>query len=322
MSKEIVKLDPKQYGLEEKDAKGIEKAFLPKIAEREAYQIMYNELITKELSSELCAEAGALRKKLVKVRTGIAEVHKTQKAFYLAAGKFVDAWKNMETFPVEQMETKLDEIENYYVNLEIQKLKKLTEDRHALLSAYCENPKDFNVGNMTEEAFSQLLYGQKAVYETNLKEKEKAERELKKLEIQKALETARKNKTIRLVDYIDNWSEQKWGEMTEKEFDLLCKNAIDARTKKEAADEAIRAENAKLKETVKQFNYTSVPANTDIVTVPDESFTDKQKIEHWIANISIAELPEIKDEDLRFMAEQVKQNFEEWKVWAFNFINQ
>ena len=110
--KELEKINPTEFGLEVSQVETIEQAFLPKIQEREALVAIYDQLIKSELTPELCKEAKEVRLKLVKVRTGIADIHKTQKAFFLAAGRFVDAWKNKETLPVEQMEDKLSEIEN------------------------------------------------------------------------------------------------------------------------------------------------------------------------------------------------------------------
>ena len=129
MSTELVKVDPKEFGLEVEQVSTIEQAFLPKIQEREALVAIYDQLITSELTPELSKQAKEVRLKLVKVRTGIAEIHKTQKAFFLAAGRFVDAWKNKETLPVEQMEERLSEIENYYINLEKARIEKLQIER-------------------------------------------------------------------------------------------------------------------------------------------------------------------------------------------------
>jgi hypothetical protein len=78
---EVTKVDPKEYGLDIEKASGIEKSFLPKIAEREGYVSVYENILTKEISKEVCNEAKELAKKLVKVRTGIAEIHTVEKLF-------------------------------------------------------------------------------------------------------------------------------------------------------------------------------------------------------------------------------------------------
>jgi len=81
MNKSLVKINHEEYGLEKVQAENIEKAFLPKIAEREGLTQIYEQIITQEVTLELTEHAKSARLKLVKVRTGIAEVHKTQKAF-------------------------------------------------------------------------------------------------------------------------------------------------------------------------------------------------------------------------------------------------
>ena len=94
MTTAIEKVNPKDYGLEESSVATIEQAFQPKIIERDALVPMYEDLVKQELTPELCKSFKELRLKMVKVRTGIADIHKTQKAYFLAAGRFVDAWKN------------------------------------------------------------------------------------------------------------------------------------------------------------------------------------------------------------------------------------
>lgn len=173
----IEKLNPAEYGLKDDQAATIEKAFMPKIVERDALKSMYEGLITQEITRELCSEAKSLRNKLVKVRTGIAEIHKTQKAFYLAAGRFVDAWKNKETLPVEQMEEKLEEIEKYYENIEKQRKEKLREERLAELAKYESDGSLIPLGEMTEDVWSNYLTGIKLSFEQRKEAERKAEEE-------------------------------------------------------------------------------------------------------------------------------------------------
>jgi hypothetical protein len=47
----------------------------------------------------------------MKIRTATLDIHKKQKAFYLAGGKFVDGWKNAQHFASMGKEEKLEEIE-------------------------------------------------------------------------------------------------------------------------------------------------------------------------------------------------------------------
>jgi len=157
---EELKIDPKEYGLEDKSVVTIEQAFLPKIAERDGYAKIYAEIIKEEITVDLVKRASRLRKDLVKTRTGISDIHRTQKAFFLAAGKFVDAHKNRETKPVEQMEEKLKEIENYYENKESERKEKLAQERMTELEGF----EKYNVpglGEMEEDIYDLVLNGAK-----------------------------------------------------------------------------------------------------------------------------------------------------------------
>lgn len=136
MSDELVLLDPQKFGLDPEMALGVQNAFSPKIAERDGMIPIYSRIIKAEITPALCKEAGDLMKKLVKVRTGIAEVHKVEKAFYFAAGKFVDAHKSRETLPVTQMEENLKAIRDHFENLEIERLAKLQAKRVLELKPY------------------------------------------------------------------------------------------------------------------------------------------------------------------------------------------
>jgi len=84
MKNEIEKINPQEFGLQETEVQTIEQAFVPKIIERDNLKVIYEQLITGEITPELCAEAKSLRNRLVKVRTSIADIHKSQKAFFFS----------------------------------------------------------------------------------------------------------------------------------------------------------------------------------------------------------------------------------------------
>lgn len=174
----IVKVDPKEFGLDENKAAQIEQAFAAVNSEREALTAMYAEIIVKEITPELIKEAGELRKKLVKVRTGTDRVHKSEKAFSLAYGRFVDAWKNKSNTPVELMEEKLSEIENYYINLEKKRIAQLQLDRIEAVKPYgVENAEQLNLGVMSDEVWHSFLTGTRTNHEAKIEAARKAEQE-------------------------------------------------------------------------------------------------------------------------------------------------
>lgn len=241
MKTEIIKVDPKEFGLESNQVTTIEQAFLPKIQEREALAEIYNGLITGEITPELCKQAKEVRLKLVKVRTGIADIHKSQKAFFLSAGRFVDAWKNKETLPVEQMEEKLSEIENYYVNIEKERVAKLSEQRKNEALQYTDYPAG-ELGLMSDFVYNAYLTGLKVAYDARIAAEKKAEEERIEAERKAALNSDRKAKTIRLVEYIDNYESVYFGDMSEGEFMEIVNIAIEKRTAKEDEQARIKSE--------------------------------------------------------------------------------
>lgn len=171
---ESLVINPKDFGLEPDKAKEVEEVFLPVIAERDNLVESYKTIIAKEITPQTVSEAYQLRLKLVKVRTNTKRVHESAKAFYLAGGRFVDAWKNKNVTVVEQMEEKLSEIENHFINIEKAKLAKLKEERLKQLSEVCENPSLYQVESMSEDAFNQLYEGQKLVKQARIEAELKA----------------------------------------------------------------------------------------------------------------------------------------------------
>ena len=243
---EITKLNPQEYGLEESKVATIEQAFLPKIEERNALLTVYSDIINSELTPELCKRAKETRLKLVKVRTGIAEIHKTQKAFFLSAGRFVDAWKNKETEPVEQMEAQLLEIENYYVNLEKERIAKLDAERKLECLQYVSEPVS-NLGTMDDFVYASYLKGLKDAFEAKIEEERKAEAERVRIEEVKRLHEQRKNMAI---PYYQFWSEFEktinFGEQSQSDFDAFIDRIKKAKSDFDAEQERIKLENERL----------------------------------------------------------------------------
>ena len=128
---ELVKAE--DFGLEATKTKGIEEAFQPKIAERNELAKQYDLIISKEITPELVEQVADLDKKLQKCEKGIFDVHKTQKNFYLQAGRFVDAWKNKENEPLKQMREGCKAVKNHFIDLEKKRIDELQKSRQAEL---------------------------------------------------------------------------------------------------------------------------------------------------------------------------------------------
>ena len=257
----IEKVDPKEFGLQENEVQSIEAAFMPKIVERNSLKEIYELLLTKEITPELCQEAKVVRLKLVKVRTGIADIHKTQKAFFLAAGRFVDAWKNKETLPVTQMEDKLLEFEEYYERIEAAKVAELQKQRADELSQYQEAGAFIpeNLGTLSDEVYGNYLLGVKTAFnqkkeaerlateaEAERIRKEAEEREAQRLENIRLKEEAEKMEAELKAERVKAEEERKAQE--EKEAKERAEREAKEKAEREAHEAALKAEREKAAE--------------------------------------------------------------------------
>ena len=175
MSTEIA-VKAQEFGLEESKANEMVSGLQPILAEREILAGQYSEIIKEELTEDLMVRAKKLRLLIVKNRTqGVEKWHKVNKEFYLAGGRFVDAVKNKEVAENNRMEETLMEIEKHFENLEKERIQKLKEERTAALSPYVENASLYDLGNMTEFMWENLLEGSKLQHAKRIEDQRIAE---------------------------------------------------------------------------------------------------------------------------------------------------
>jgi len=242
---QIVLIDPKEYGLEELKAAQIEQSFAPKIVERNGYVSVYENLLTQEITKEVSIQAGELRKKLVKVRTGVADIHKTEKAFYLASGRYVDALKNKITLPIEQMEEQLASIEKHFENIEKQRIEDLHNSRLAMIMPYVDDTTGLYFGTMQDDVFDAYFAAKKQAHADKIAAELQAEKERIEREEKEAAEReAQRIENIRLKEEADKREAEIKAEREEaarKQKELDDKLAAE----KKAADDALRIEREK-----------------------------------------------------------------------------
>lgn len=158
MTTEIVKIDPKQFGLEESKAQKMREGLNPILAEREILAAQYAEVVTMELNDATLKLARELRLKIRDNRTkGIEAWHKVNKEFYLRGGQFVDAIKKAEVFENERMESNLMEIEKHFENLEKKRLDDLHNERLEKVRPYVDDVTGLDFRTMPEDVFEPYL---------------------------------------------------------------------------------------------------------------------------------------------------------------------
>lgn len=235
---ELVKLDATKFGLEESKAADIAAQFQPMLDKMVELEKEYNEVVTLPIEDPTTAKkAKEVRLKYVKVRTGTADIHKKQKEFYLAGGRFVDGWKNAQLFASQGIEEKLEEIEKYAERKEAERIAALQADRAEQLHPYgIENISALNLGTMTEEVWSAFFTGARANYEAKIEAERKSEAE----RIEKERAEAEERERIRLEN------EQLKKEAEERESAIKAERAA-AEEKLEEERKASAVEAARLK---------------------------------------------------------------------------
>lgn len=196
MNTQLVKIDPKQFGLEEKKASQMIEGLNPILVEREILSAQYAEVVKMELNDNTLKLARGLRLKIRENRTkGIEQWHKVNKEFYLRGGQFVDAIKKAEAFENERMESNLFEIEKYFENLEKQRIVDLQSKRVATLIPYeVENAESLNLGIMSEAVWESFLAGSIVSFNN----KKEAERLAKEAEDKRIADEAAEREKIRI----------------------------------------------------------------------------------------------------------------------------
>lgn len=251
-TQQLVIIDPKEYGLEESQAEKMTSGLSTVLTERKALEEIYNEVILKELNADTFKEARELRLKVQKNRTtGIEAWHKSNKAFYLAGGRFVDAYKNKEVIVNEQMEAKLLEIEKYEEKVKAEQKAKLKSDRLELLLPYEVDVTFVSIEEMTEEQFDGFLSNNKLAFETK-KENERLA-ELARIEAEKKAEQERiereKAEAERLeAQRLENERLKAEAEKREKDLAIERKKIADEQAKKDAEQKAELERLAKIQE--------------------------------------------------------------------------
>ena len=175
---ELASVDMSQFGLEETKAVEIRKDFDAVLKIASELESDYNNVIAKELSEDVCAEAKALRLKYVKVRTGIAKVHKERKAFYLSGGRAVDGLKNAYTHAVEGNEAKLKEIETHYERIEAERIATLQAERMEIILAIDPDSPATDFASMSDDVWNNYKNGVELAVKQRKEAEEKAEAEL------------------------------------------------------------------------------------------------------------------------------------------------
>ena len=252
-------VSPNLFGIEPQKATEMVSGLKTVFAEREILKDAYIDVIGLEINAENLPTFKELRLKFVKIRTGIEKWHKTNKAFYLAGGRFVDAIKNKEIAETEEIEAKLFEAEKFFENQEREKAKILNDLRISKILPYVENAEQMDFKEFSDEDFDDFVFGKKVKHEQRIEverlESERIEKDL--IEREKEIEAIRLE-NIELKRIADEKEAQAQAEQKERErLAKIEKQKSDAIAKElQAKKEAeLKAENQRIKKEKAEMTF-------------------------------------------------------------------
>lgn len=155
----LIVVDPPK-GMKPEKVDKIKAAFKEKVVEMEALEDDIQALL--KLEGEPTAidsdTAKNLRKKLVKIRTGTAALHKELKAEALNEGRYLDAFKKVQDTVSREREEPLEKIAKYHENLEAERIQKIYDARRAEMEMYdIENDPSFNIAEVDQTVWDEWL---------------------------------------------------------------------------------------------------------------------------------------------------------------------
>ena len=175
-STQLVKVDYKEFGIEESKANLILERFEPLQVKMQELEDEYQKVLALDIEdpmTELAAKE--LGKKYMKIRTGRGDIHKQEKAFFLNAGRFVDRIKNDADKSTIEHEDALEKIAKHYANLQAEKIKELANSRIEKLKEFDFDGSSLNLGTMDNNVWISFLSGTEMAFKAKKEEEKKAE---------------------------------------------------------------------------------------------------------------------------------------------------
>lgn len=239
---EIIELNPKELGLVEKTkADQIKATFEPMskmLAEFDERYLKLMEVPIEETTVEAIKDYKRLRLDIGRVRIDTGKAKDKAKEYLKLEDKAIMGVHNILVWAVKEKEDKLKERENYFENIEKERLVKLQADRVALLSEFIEDAELRDLTNLEDDEFEALLL---------LKKTQKLEAEQAvKLAEEERLATIKKEAEEKEALRVEH--ERLKAELEEKEKQRLAEVAETKRLQdiKDAEAKAIRDEESRV----------------------------------------------------------------------------
>lgn len=336
---EVVKVDPKEFGIEETKALELTLGLNPTLEERSVLIERFNAVKDLEVTVENISVFRELRIDFQKNRTqGIEKWHKITKEVPLRMSQLIDAVKRNESATNQNHESFLETKEKHFDNIEKERLANLQIERVDLIKLYVENAEQMKLSEMEDDVFEAFLYTKKKQYEDRLEAEKLAEQQ--RIEAEKKAEAERVAEAKRLADEaeknrIENERLKAEAEAREKAMELERQEAakklveqqrlakiesdrIEAERKKEAeAREKLEAELKAKKDAELKAEQDRIAEEKRIQAeqLKAAKAPVKQKMSVWVNSF---ELP-IVDVD-NDTSKAINEKFEAFKKWSLSQI--
>jgi len=274
-----------QNELSSEEATSLKNAFIPYFEEADQWVNKAKTLVvTDETQIEAMVEARKSRLALKEIRVNVEKRRKELKEESLRKGKAIDGMANVLKFLIEPIEEHLEKQEKFVEIQEEKRKVQLEIDRKAVLEQYEVDTAFYQLKEMPEEQFNQLVTTSKNAYELRKEAERKAEEE----RVQKELQDKEEREKQRLEN------EKLKADNEAKELELKKEREAKAKLEQEAKEKA----EAEAKEKAR----IEAEKKAEEKRIKDEEkkkakMSDADKVKSIIDTLKAVRFPEVKSEE-------------------------
>ena len=273
-------------------------------------------IVTSIDQKDLMQQAHEGRIILKNKRNDVEKMRKELKERSLREGQAIDKVANLIKEMIAPAEAHLELQENFAKIYEEQRKEALRLKRHEILLPYTSDPSLFDLANMTEEQFDQILAGQKAAHEQRIEAEKKAEEDRIAKERAEAEEREcirRENERLKAEvekREAELAEERRKAEVERKRLEYIAKAEAE---KREAAEREIHEEQQK-----KQAEMDRIKAEEERAAAAP----DKEKLIVFAGKIEALQLefPELSSKKMKAVRDGVLLKLREIHAYIYSSL--
>jgi hypothetical protein len=280
-----------ENGLEKAQISVLTEGFVEILDEAKTAVAKAKNIVVTDISQKKeMKEAKELRIELRDLRVAADKLGKAKKEGALKYGKAVDGIRNLFKDLIEPAEEYLEKQEKFAEVQEELRQEKVCQERIAALSKFVPDTAVYNLKEMSEEGFAQLLKDSEVAYNVRIAAEKKAE------EDRIAKEKAEKEEQERIKAENEKLKKKLEAEKAEAERKLKEKEEAEAKAAKEKAE----AEEKARKEAEAEQEKLAKASDTD-------------KIAKLIKDIEAISFPEVKSHKAKQVIADIKSKLGQFK---------